>query len=172
MMMIGSSVDYVRSRGMRNAPVTKAVEHLYAINAKFSGCVLLASRPAYSYPPRRTPYISGSQTFPIFCALLNPDISQGTLDKTPPITFCEFINNFFQVSVLIKYSETSLLIDEEFHIDKDVPIIVMGDFNVDVKRNEKALGFMKKHFDLNTVPTNYPSTLGNSYVDSTFTRTH
>ncbi|GBO31998.1 hypothetical protein AVEN_145205-1 [Araneus ventricosus] len=51
--MIGSSVDYVRSGGMRNVPVTKAVEHLYATIAKFSGCVLLASRPAYSYPPRR-----------------------------------------------------------------------------------------------------------------------
>ncbi|GBO04677.1 hypothetical protein AVEN_112724-1 [Araneus ventricosus] len=72
-------------------------------------------------------------------------------------------------SALIKYSETSLLIDEEFHIDKDVPIIVMGDCNVDVKRNEKAFGFMKKHFDLNKVPTNYPS-IGNSYIDSTFTR--
>ncbi|GBN13525.1 hypothetical protein AVEN_1117-1 [Araneus ventricosus] len=53
MMMIGSSVDYVRSGGMRNVPVTKAVEHSYATTAKFSGCVLLASRPAYSYPPRR-----------------------------------------------------------------------------------------------------------------------
>ncbi|GBM84831.1 hypothetical protein AVEN_189679-1 [Araneus ventricosus] len=53
MMMIGSSVDYVRSGGMRNVPVTKAVEHLCATTAKFSGCVLLASRPAYSDPPRR-----------------------------------------------------------------------------------------------------------------------
>ncbi|GBN46408.1 hypothetical protein AVEN_5621-1 [Araneus ventricosus] len=52
-MMIGSSVDYVRSGGMRNVPVTKAVEHLYATSAKFSECVILASRPAYSYPPRR-----------------------------------------------------------------------------------------------------------------------
>ncbi|GBL88932.1 hypothetical protein AVEN_159022-1 [Araneus ventricosus] len=52
MMKIGSSVDYVRSGGMRNAPVTKAVEHLYATTVKFSGCVLLASRPAYAYSPR------------------------------------------------------------------------------------------------------------------------
>ncbi|GBM32821.1 hypothetical protein AVEN_216526-1 [Araneus ventricosus] len=76
----------------------------------------------------------------------------------------------FLRSALIKYSETDLLIDEEFHIDKDVPIIVMGDFNVDVKRNEKSFGFVKKHFDLNMVPANYPSTLENSYIDSTFTR--
>ncbi|GBM92146.1 hypothetical protein AVEN_162750-1 [Araneus ventricosus] len=62
------------------------------------------------------------------------------------------------------------LFSAEFHTDKDVPIIVMGDFNVDVKRNEKAFAFMKKHFDLNMVPTNYPSTLGNSYIDSTFAR--
>ncbi|GBM27610.1 hypothetical protein AVEN_35270-1 [Araneus ventricosus] len=34
--MIGSSVDYVRSGGMRNVPVTKALEHLYATTAKFS----------------------------------------------------------------------------------------------------------------------------------------
>ncbi|GBL72200.1 hypothetical protein AVEN_115180-1 [Araneus ventricosus] len=53
MMLIGSSVDYVRSGGMRNVPFSKAVKHLYATTAKFSGCVLLASRPAYSYPPRR-----------------------------------------------------------------------------------------------------------------------
>ncbi|GBN45554.1 hypothetical protein AVEN_147529-1 [Araneus ventricosus] len=42
----------------------------------------------------------------------------------------------FVFSAVIKYSETGLLIDEEFHIDKDVPIIVMDDFNVDVKSNE------------------------------------
>ncbi|GBN51245.1 hypothetical protein AVEN_8938-1 [Araneus ventricosus] len=51
MMKIGSSVDYVKSGGMRNVPVTKAVEHLHATTAKFSGCVLLASRPPYSFPP-------------------------------------------------------------------------------------------------------------------------
>ncbi|GBN78516.1 hypothetical protein AVEN_15986-1 [Araneus ventricosus] len=76
----------------------------------------------------------------------------------------------FLFSALIKYSEKCLLIDEEFHIDKDVPIIVIGDCIVDVKNNEKAFGFMKKHFDLNMVPTNFPSTLGNSYIDSTFAR--
>ncbi|GBM16042.1 hypothetical protein AVEN_108621-1 [Araneus ventricosus] len=54
MMKIGSSVDYVKSGGMRNVPVTKAVEHLYATTAKFLGCVLLASCPVYSYPPRRS----------------------------------------------------------------------------------------------------------------------
>ncbi|GBN96053.1 hypothetical protein AVEN_101271-1 [Araneus ventricosus] len=43
----------------------------------------------------------------------------------------------FLFSAHIKYSETNLLIDEEFHINKDVPFIVMRDFNVDAKRNEK-----------------------------------
>ncbi|GBO04370.1 hypothetical protein AVEN_263011-1 [Araneus ventricosus] len=76
----------------------------------------------------------------------------------------------FLFSVLVKYPETMLLIDEKFHIDKDVPIIVMGDFNADVKKNEKVFGFMKKHFDLNMVPTNYPSTLGKSYIYLNFTR--
>ncbi|GBM83007.1 hypothetical protein AVEN_72123-1 [Araneus ventricosus] len=53
MMKIGSSVDYVRSGGMRNVPVTKAVAHLYETTSQLSGCVLLASRPTHSYPPRR-----------------------------------------------------------------------------------------------------------------------
>ncbi|GBN22308.1 hypothetical protein AVEN_220760-1 [Araneus ventricosus] len=41
--MIGSSVDYVRSGGMRNVPVMKAVEHLYATTATLglASCVLL-----------------------------------------------------------------------------------------------------------------------------------
>ncbi|GBM36181.1 hypothetical protein AVEN_218202-1 [Araneus ventricosus] len=66
--MIGSSVDYVTSGGMRNVPVTKAVEHLYATTAKSSGCVLLASRPAYSYPSRRNSLSSFFETencFPV-----------------------------------------------------------------------------------------------------------
>ncbi|GBM70648.1 hypothetical protein AVEN_206869-1 [Araneus ventricosus] len=58
MMMIGSSVDYVRSGGMRNVPVTKAVENLYATTAKFSkrvrnldlkSCVLLPATSEYTY---------------------------------------------------------------------------------------------------------------------------
>ncbi|GBO21248.1 hypothetical protein AVEN_274966-1, partial [Araneus ventricosus] len=53
MMKTGYSVDYVKSGKMTNVPVTKAVEHLYATTAKFSGCVLLVSRPTYSYPLRR-----------------------------------------------------------------------------------------------------------------------
>ncbi|GBN18535.1 hypothetical protein AVEN_112498-1 [Araneus ventricosus] len=36
MMKIGSSADYVRSGGMRNVPVAKAVEHVYVTTAKFS----------------------------------------------------------------------------------------------------------------------------------------
>ncbi|GBM63306.1 hypothetical protein AVEN_186126-1 [Araneus ventricosus] len=57
MMIIGSSVDYVRSGGMRNVPVTKAGSG--ATTAKFSGFVLLVSRPANSYPPRRAISIEG-----------------------------------------------------------------------------------------------------------------
>ncbi|GBN33977.1 hypothetical protein AVEN_239461-1 [Araneus ventricosus] len=49
MMIIGSSVDYVRSGGLRNVPVMEAVEHLHATTTKFSrvrnlgltSCVLL-----------------------------------------------------------------------------------------------------------------------------------
>ncbi|GBM79462.1 hypothetical protein AVEN_96318-1 [Araneus ventricosus] len=59
MMMIGSSVDYVRSGGMRNVPVTKAVEHLYTTQyiifrgSDFSILIFITKIPlgAYSYPP-------------------------------------------------------------------------------------------------------------------------
>ncbi|GBM37571.1 hypothetical protein AVEN_130709-1 [Araneus ventricosus] len=61
MMMIGSSVDYVRSGGMRKVPVTKAVEHLYVTAAKFSkrvrnlgltSCVLLPATSDSSLSPK------------------------------------------------------------------------------------------------------------------------
>ncbi|GBM27153.1 hypothetical protein AVEN_202361-1, partial [Araneus ventricosus] len=51
-MKIGSSVDY-KEWWHEKYSNYEGSEHLYAITAKFSECVLLASRPAYSYPPRR-----------------------------------------------------------------------------------------------------------------------
>ncbi|GBL93498.1 hypothetical protein AVEN_59693-1 [Araneus ventricosus] len=62
----------------------------------------------------------------------------------------------------VKCSESSLLIDQEFDTDKDVPIIMMGDFNIDAKRNEDAFDFLKHHLNLNMVPANYPSAFGYS----------
>ncbi|GBM61331.1 hypothetical protein AVEN_9600-1 [Araneus ventricosus] len=79
MMKIGSSVDYVRNGGMRNVPVTKAMENLYAITAKFSGCVLLTSRAAYSYPPRRNSRITWWRHLPLFIPFPGP----GTVPVLP-----------------------------------------------------------------------------------------
>ncbi|GBN48168.1 hypothetical protein AVEN_94613-1 [Araneus ventricosus] len=45
MMKIECSVDYVRSDGMRNVPVTKVVSICMRLLLNFQG--------AYSYPPRR-----------------------------------------------------------------------------------------------------------------------
>ena len=53
MMKIASSVDYIRSGGMRTDEDTMVMEHLYVTTAKFSGLVLLDSGSAYSYPPCR-----------------------------------------------------------------------------------------------------------------------
>ncbi|GBN40518.1 hypothetical protein AVEN_125491-1 [Araneus ventricosus] len=59
--MIGSSVDYVRSGGMRNVAVTKELEHLYATTAKFSfwvrnlgltSCVLLPATSVQNFANR------------------------------------------------------------------------------------------------------------------------
>ncbi|GBL90897.1 hypothetical protein AVEN_28001-1 [Araneus ventricosus] len=86
MMMIGSSVDYVRSGGMRNVSVTKALEHLYATTAKFSGCVILATRPAYSYPNvgvKISSHLEG-ETGCAFCVIQNNvQIHQWTAKLSP-----------------------------------------------------------------------------------------
>ncbi|GBO30661.1 hypothetical protein AVEN_252715-1 [Araneus ventricosus] len=52
MMKIGSSVD-CKEWWHEKCSSYEDSEHLYATTAKFSGCVLLDSHPAYSYPPRR-----------------------------------------------------------------------------------------------------------------------
>ncbi|GBM47825.1 hypothetical protein AVEN_5203-1, partial [Araneus ventricosus] len=82
--MIGSSVDYVRSGGMRNVLVTKAVEHLYATTTKLSGCVLLASRPAYSYLPRRE-FSEFTMLFRVFRVKANNAIGQAGNLASPPL---------------------------------------------------------------------------------------
>ncbi|GBM91923.1 hypothetical protein AVEN_132273-1 [Araneus ventricosus] len=51
-MKIGSSLD-CKEWWHEKCSSYEGSEHLYATTAKFSGCVLMASRPAYSYPPRR-----------------------------------------------------------------------------------------------------------------------
>ncbi|GBN55640.1 hypothetical protein AVEN_93351-1 [Araneus ventricosus] len=48
----------------------------------------------------------------------------------------------------MKYSESSLLIDQEFDIDKGLPIIMMEDLNIDAKRNEKAFDLKMSAKDL------------------------
>ncbi|GBM50743.1 hypothetical protein AVEN_144166-1 [Araneus ventricosus] len=54
MTKIGCSVDYVRSGGMRNVPVTKAVSICMRLLLNFQGAYSWP-RPAYSYPSRRMP---------------------------------------------------------------------------------------------------------------------
>ncbi|GBM63536.1 hypothetical protein AVEN_232684-1 [Araneus ventricosus] len=51
MMKIGTNVD-CKEWWHEKCSSYEGSEHLYATTAKFSGCVLLDSRPAYSYPPR------------------------------------------------------------------------------------------------------------------------
>ncbi|GBM36103.1 hypothetical protein AVEN_179099-1 [Araneus ventricosus] len=93
MMMIGSIVDYVRSGDMRNVPVTKAVEHLYATTAKFSVCVILASRPEYSYPPHRH-MKSEFQGTSGLSAVLNAN--EHVYKGSEATNFCSHFNHFPQ----------------------------------------------------------------------------
>ncbi|GBO20448.1 hypothetical protein AVEN_239976-1 [Araneus ventricosus] len=64
MMKIGSSVD-CKEWWHEKCSSYEGSEHLYATTAKFSARVLLDSRPAYSYPPRRlgTPVSSSVQIY-------------------------------------------------------------------------------------------------------------
>ncbi|GBN03380.1 hypothetical protein AVEN_6109-1 [Araneus ventricosus] len=76
MMKIGSSVD-CKEWWHEKCSSYEGSEHLYATTAKFSGCVLLDSRPAsYSYTPRRTDEIGNAS----FC-LQNPIGGTGTPDR-------------------------------------------------------------------------------------------
>lgn len=63
-------------------------------------------------------------------------------------------------SAMIKYSPTTRLISDNMEVDTNVPIIIVGDFNVDAKLDLHALSFMKKHFNLDYVPIESPTTLG------------
>jgi len=53
--------------------------------------------------------------------------------------------------------------------DTETPILLCGDFNMDIMQNKPFVKFIKTKFNLDS--TSYASTtLGNTYIDLTFTR--
>jgi hypothetical protein len=53
---------------------------------------------------------------------------------------------------------------------KDVPIIISGDFNIDINKDPSIIQFLKEELNLDYIPTSSPTTLGNTTIDLTFAR--
>lgn len=61
--------------------------------------------------------------------------------------------------------------DELYDIDPNMPIILCGDFNINVNSDQMLLKFMKRKFNLDSQSNNYGSTtLGGTVLDLTFVR--
>jgi len=67
------------------------------------------------------------------------------------------------------YSESVKKIFPNLEPDTETPIVLTGDFNIDVRRNQSLVEFMQHEFRLQYVPTT-PTTLGNTTIDLTFVR--
>ncbi|KDR12824.1 hypothetical protein L798_13243 [Zootermopsis nevadensis] len=70
---------------------------------------------------------------------------------------------------LMQYLESVKKIFLNFLPDTETPIVLTGDFNIDVRRNQSLVEFMQREFRLQYVPTT-PTTLGNTTIDLTFVR--
>lgn len=58
----------------------------------------------------------------------------------------------FLFRAMVRYSENTKKIFDIMVVDTVVPMVIMGDVNTYTHTNLHALGFMKKHFNLDYVP--------------------
>jgi hypothetical protein len=70
---------------------------------------------------------------------------------------------------LMQFSDSIKTIIPDYEPDTEVPIVLTGDFNIDVQGGQSLLEIMKREFRLEYVPTT-PTTLGNTTTDLTFVR--
>lgn len=70
---------------------------------------------------------------------------------------------------LLKYSKNIVKIIPEYEPDLTTPIMMVGDFNVNVSQDRSLPDFMLSEFNLSYIETS-PTTLGNTCIDLTFTR--
>lgn len=99
--------------------------------------------------------LNGKSRFILGCVYIHPNVSISDLEMF-----------FF---AMLKYSKNAKKISKNMIVDTEVPMIIMGDFNIDAQTNLHALDFMKTQLNLDFVPTRSP-TLGNTYINLTFAR--
>jgi hypothetical protein len=76
---------------------------------------------------------------------------------------------YFMFQKLGAYSEAIRLIFPNMNPDTETPIILCGDFNMDIMQNKLFVNFMKSRFNLDCI-SSASTTLGNTCTDLTFTR--
>ena len=76
---------------------------------------------------------------------------------------------YFMFQMLGAYFEAIRLIFPNMNPDTETPILLCGDFNMDIMQNKSFVKFMISKFNLDCISSAYTS-LGNTFIDQTFTR--
>jgi len=77
---------------------------------------------------------------------------------------------YFMFQMFGAYSEAIRVIFPNTNPDTETPILLCGDFNMDIMQNKSFVNFMKSKFNLDCI-SSASTTLGNTRIDLTFTRT-
>jgi len=75
---------------------------------------------------------------------------------------------YFMFQMLSAYSEAIRLIFPNTNPATETPILLCGDFNMDIMQNKSFVNFMKSIFNLDYI-SSASTTLGNTCIDLTFT---
>jgi hypothetical protein len=86
----------------------------------------------------------------------------------PNVAFSTVTSLFF--SALARYGDWILQFIPELDVELDVPIVLLGDFNIDVKDHTEYSEFLEKYYNLRHHPFESPTTLGCTRIDHAFLR--
>jgi hypothetical protein len=92
----------------------------------------------------------------------------GSVYVHPNVKFSEVKFLFF--SALARYGTWILGLIPDLDVDLEVPVVLLGDFNVDMKDHSEYAEFMEKQFGLKHQPMESPTTLGCTRIDHAFLR--
>ena len=92
----------------------------------------------------------------------------GSVYVHPNVAFSEVKFLFF--SALARYGTWILGLIPDLDVELEVPIVLLGDFNVDIKDHSEYAEFMEKQFGLKHHPMESPTTLGCTRIDHAFLR--
>jgi endonuclease/exonuclease/phosphatase family metal-dependent hydrolase len=74
------------------------------------------------------------------------------------------------LSALAQYGSWILQFIPELKVDLNVPIVLMGDFNMDVTEHKEYAEFFEKYYKLQHHPFDSTTTLGCTRIDHAFLR--